>query len=117
MGPEVIADAIGADHQPPPVDGAFSHERHHMMHPADVESGVDVGREVPRGKSDDYGLRSKIGKGEIHGTAGWYVPEHSVLPDPAHAAGPVALPAPAVPLRDADRTEARLLRLGLSGSR
>src|SRR5207237_2655304 len=111
----MVAETIGADHQSPAIDGPLGDQSHVLVNPPYEQSRVHVGGKITRAQTHDYRLRREIGKGKVHRAAGRNAAEELVLSDPAHAAGPVSLPAPSTSLSDADGSQVRLLRLGRLG--
>src|SRR5215207_5793582 len=76
---------------------------------------MDIGSEVAWGQADNDRFGGQVRKGKVYGTSGGNALEDLVLADPAHAAGPIALPASTLSLRDADRPQMGLLRIRLLG--
>src|ERR687895_2560356 len=72
---------------------------------------MDICRKVTRAQPHDHRFRGQVRKSKVYRTSGGDVSEDLILPDPAHAAGPIALPTAAVPLGNADGSQVSLLRL------
>ena len=71
---EVLAEAEGAGHELPPVDGPLGHERHDVVHPADEQPGVHPAGEVARAEAHEHRVGRQIGEGEVHRAAAWESP-------------------------------------------